>query len=180
LGIFAADRLGRAGRGGRMMRWWPPLVHLAVIAGAFALALLRLEALGAAALPPDPVADEAATEMAQGAVGAPEAEGTAASVDLAALAARPLFVAGRKPISGVAGAESPLADDSPPAPGFRMVGFLNDGNRPRAILSPDPASPDVILREGEEIQGFTVFSIRKDAVVLRNGDEEITVNMFGQ
>lgn len=61
-----------------------------------------------------------------------------------------------------------------------MVGYLNDGNRPRAILSPDPASPDVILREGDEIQGFTVFRISKDRIVLRNADKEITINMFGQ
>lgn len=163
-----------------MMRWWPPLLHLVLIAGALALALLRFDALGTATLPPDPGSEETAARPAQGAAGAPEAGGAEAAVDLAALAARPLFVAGRQPITIAAETESPLPDAPPPAPEFRMLGYLNDGNRPRAILSPDPASPDVILREGDEIQGFTVFRISKDRIVLRNDDKEITINMFGQ
>lgn len=163
-----------------MMRWWPPLLHLGLIAGALALALLRLDALDTAALPPDPGSDETDARPDQGAAGAPEAGAAEAAVDLAALAARPLFVAGRQPFATSAKTESPATDMPPPAPEFRMVGYLNDGNRPRAILSPDPASPDVILREGDEIQGFTVFRISKDRIVLRNDDKEITINMFGQ
>lgn len=163
-----------------MMRWWPPVLHLGLIAGALALALLRFDALDTAALPPDPDTEANAARPAQGAAGAPEAGGAEAAVDLVALAARPLFVAGRQPFATTAETESPAPDTPPPAPEFRMVGYLNDGNRPRAILSPDPASPDVILREGEEIQGFTVFRISKDRIVLRNADKEITINMFGQ
>jgi hypothetical protein len=163
-----------------MMRWWPPLLHLTLILGAVGLALLRLDALDTAALPPDPGTEANAARPAQGAAGAPEAGWAKAAVDLAALAARPLFVAGRQPFATTAETESPLTDMPPPAPEFRMVGYLNDGNRPRAILSPDPASPDVILREGDEIQGFTVFRISKDSIVLQDGDKEITINMFGQ
>jgi hypothetical protein len=163
-----------------MMRWWPPLLHLALILGAGGLALLRFDALDTAALPPHPGSAETAARPAQGAAGMPETGGPEAAVDLAALAARPLFVAGRQPLATATETESPLPDMPPPAPEFRMVGYLNDGNRPRAILSPDPASPDVILREGDEIQGFTVFRISKDSIVLQDGDKEITINMFGQ
>jgi len=61
-----------------------------------------------------------------------------------------------------------------------MLGYLNDGSRPRAILSSDPSSPDMIVREGDEFQGFTVFRISRDAIVLRHEGKEITINMFRQ
>ena len=163
-----------------MMRWWPPLLHLGMIAVALALALLRFDALDTAALPPGPGSEATVAQPAEGVSGAPEAAGTAAAVDLAALVARPLFVAGRQPFATATEAESPLPDEPPPAPAFRMVGYLNDGNRPRAILSPGPASPDVILQESDEFQGLTVLRIGKDRIVLHDGTKEITVNMFGQ
>lgn len=163
-----------------MMRWWPPLLHLGVIGGAVALALLRFDALADAALFAGPGAAENAAQPAQGATGAPDFGGAATVVDLAALAARPLFVAGRQPFDSTDKTESPTPDLAAPAPEFRMVGYLNDGNRPRAILSVDPASPDVILQENDEIQGFTVSEIDKNSIVLRNDDKEITIKMFNQ
>ena len=162
------------------MRWWPPLLHLGLIGVALALALLRFSGLDDVAPPPAAMNAETSAQPAQGAAGATEAGGAGTVVDLAPLTARPLFIAGRRPLDAPVPTESPSPDAGPSAPEFRMLGYLNDGSRPRAILSSDPSSPDMIVREGDEFQGFTVFRISRDAIVLRHEGKEITINMFRQ
>lgn len=162
------------------MRWWPPLLHLVLIGAVVAVAVLRLGALDVAATVPDGETDAGAAQPADGEAGAPDTEGQAAAVDLDSLTARPLFLPDRRPVETAEENESPTPDSAPLPPPVRMLGYLNDGNQPRAILSTDPATPDVILREGEEYQGFTVVRIGRDQVVLRSEGKEITVNMFGQ
>jgi hypothetical protein len=162
------------------MRWWPPLLHLALIGAVAALAVLRFGALETAATDPGNPSGAAAEQPTTPAGGVPEPGLAAAEVDLADLTARPLFAEGRRSEAPSAQNESPTPVTEVESPVFRMVGYLNDGNLPRAILSLDPDAPDVIVREGEEIQDVTVLRIGRDTVVLRQDGKEITINMFGQ
>lgn len=162
------------------MRWWPPLLHLALIGAVAALALVRFDTLETAATPKGNPSGESEAQPVAEAGGGAELGQAAADVDLADLTARPLFAEGRRPAAPSPQSESPTPDPETDSPIFRMLGYLNDGNRPRAILSLDPEAPEVIVREGEEIQDVTVLTIRKDMVVLQQWGKEITINMFGQ
>ncbi len=162
------------------MRWWPPVLHLALIGAVAVLALVRLDALEVAATVPDGQGRAGTTGPAQSGADAPDVGGQVTAVDLDSLSARPLFQPGRQPVETVVQTESPTPESTPLPPPVRMLGYLNDGNRPRAILSLAPDTPDAILQEGEEFQGFKVLRIGRDQVVLRNEGKEITVNMFGQ
>jgi type II secretory pathway component PulC len=76
--------------------------------------------------------------------------------------------------------EAPAAEVPEPALGLRMVGYLDDGTKPRAILSVDSTGVEAIVREGDAFEGFEVRQITRDAVVVINRGEEITVKLFDQ
>lgn len=159
------------------MRWWPPLLHLLVLVALVPLAVLRVGA--AMGDGPVPVA-----QVVDGDAGAAESAGAAVvemgaePVDLVALTARPLFVPGRQGVAAVE--ESPVVEEAQAAADLRMVGYLDDGTKPRAILSLDGSGVEAVVREGDEFEGFEVRQITRDAVVLINRGEEITVKLFDQ
>jgi hypothetical protein len=159
-----------------MMRWWPPLLHLLVMAALLPIVWHRV-----AVLP-------------EGAVTAPVMEGATAPVaaeDLAsllsaggvvapgALLARPLFTPGRLG-EAAAPAALPENEQATPVAVPRMVGYVDDGTKARALLASDTGGEEAIVREGDEFLGFTVLQVKPDAVVLRGDGEEITVKMFPQ
>lgn len=157
------------------MRWWPPLLHLLVLAAILPIAWQRLAVLqnGPEIVLPQDSAPSAAAEQdltALLAAGEP--------VELTRLMARPLFLPGRE--GEVAVPDSPVIAVAPPPEAPRMVGYVNDGTKPRAILASQTGTEEAIVREGDEFIGFTVLQVQPDAVVLRREGEEITVNMFPQ
>ncbi|MEN9411526.1 MAG: hypothetical protein RL216_3500 [Pseudomonadota bacterium] len=159
------------------MRWWPPFLHLLVIAAIVPLAALRVGAAledGSIPVVPVPPGGEAAVDAAGEAV----VDVTGTPVDLEALVVRPLFVPGRQGAAAVV--EAPAAEVPEPALGLRMVGYLDDGTKPRAILSVDSTGVEAIVREGDAFEGFEVRQITRDAVVVINRGEEITVKLFDQ
>ena len=159
-----------------MMRWWPPLLYLLLLALILPMGWQRLQDLqaGPAIAPvgevtPTPVvAQDLATLLATGERVAPSA-----------LLARPLFAPGRQGVP-VAVPEAPANEEATPTEVPRMVGYVNDGTKPRAILASDARGEEAIVREGDEFNGFTVLQVQPDAVVLLSEGEEITVKMFPQ
>ena len=160
------------------MRWWPPLLHLLVLALLLPLAVLRI----GAALEPATVtvavaeggavvAETGGEAMPQPVVGAP--------IDPEAVTARPLFQPGRQRDVVVAVAAE-VAEAPDRAAGLRMVGYLNDGTKPRAILALDGSGAEAVVREGDDFEGFEVRQITRDSVVVIIDDEEITVKLFDQ
>lgn len=159
------------------MRWWPPLLHLVVLVLLLPLAVLRI----GAALEPAPVVAapaEGAVVVTDGGDALPMPV-TGAPVDPEAVTARPLFQPGRQ---GEAVAEAVEAAEVAPdrAAGLRMVGYLNDGTKPRAILALDGTGAEAVVREGEDFEGFEVRQITRDSVIVINQGEEITVKLFDQ
>ena len=160
-----------------MMRWWPPLLHLLVLMVVLPVAWQRM-----AALPGAPVTVSAGVEAPVPA-SLPDldalrrAAGERVMPD--ALLARPLFLPGRQG-GGAAVPDSPpvavVAEVGLP----RMVGYVDDGTRPRAILAPAAGGEEGIVREGDDFIGFHVLQVRPDAVVLRREGEEITINILPQ
>ena len=160
------------------MRWWPPFLHLLVLALLVPLAMLRI----GAALETDPVAvaatdggtvvvDDAAQTMPVPAAGVP--------VDPEAVTARPLFLPGRQGEAVAAPVET-AAEVPDRAAGLRMVGYVNDGTKPRAILALEETGAEAVVREGEDFEGFEVRQITRDSVIVIDQGEEITVKLFDQ
>lgn len=160
------------------MRWWPPLLHLLVLALLLPLAVLRV----GAALEPAPVTvaaadgSEAVAETGGEALPQPVA-GT--PVDPETVTLRPLFQPGRQG-EAVAAVAEPVAEAPDLAAGLRMVGYLNDGTKPRAILALDGTGTEAVVREGDDFEGFEVRQITRDSVIVINDGEEITVKLFDQ
>lgn len=160
------------------MRWWPPFLHLLVLALLLPLAALRI----GAALEPARVAvvtDGAATAVAPSGGEAVPLPVAGAPVDPEVVTARPLFQPGRQ--GEAAGSTVETAEVVPDrAAGLRMVGYLDDGTKPRAILALDGTGAEAVVREGEDFEGFEVRQITRDSVIVINRGEEITVKLFDQ
>lgn len=158
-----------------MMRWWPPLLHLLILAAILPIAWQRLALLQ----------DRPEVAVPEGSALAPPAEqdltallAAGEAVAPARLMARPLFLPGRQGEADIP--DSPVIAEAPPPEAPRMVGYVNDGAKPRAILASQTGGQEAIVREGDEFIGFTVLQVQPHAVVLRREGEEITVNMFPQ
>lgn len=159
------------------MRWWPPMLHLLVLVVLVPLAVLRVgAAVGDGPVPVAQATDEGAGAVAS--TGAAAVEMAGKPVDLDALTARPLFVPGRQGVA--AAAETPVVAEAQTAPDLRMVGYLDDGTQPRAILSLNGSGAEAVVRVGDVFEGFEVRQITRDAVVVINRGEEITVKLFDQ
>lgn len=164
------------------LRWWPPLLHLTLLAVVLPLAAWRLDAIsGTGPAPPSggqvtasaggPAADAAATATG---LAAP------AAIDLAALAARPLFAENRQGRNVTAAPTAPASPTAPPDRQLRMLGFINDGTRSKAILAIGDALSEEVVAEGDKIAGMTILRITPNSLTLTTDDEEITINMFDQ
>lgn len=157
-----------------MMRWWPPLLHLLVMAALLPLAWQRITALPEGAV---------TTSLADGATAPMAAQDLASLLSAGemvapgALLARPLFTPGRQGEAAVPVA-APENEQATPVAVPRMVGYVDDGTKARALLASEPRGEEAIVREGDEFLGFTVLQVKPDAVVLRGGGEEITVKLF--
>jgi hypothetical protein len=160
------------------MRWWPPLLHLIVMALLLPLAVLRVGAAIETPPPPGEMRPAEAGEAAE-AVGGVVVPVAGSPVDLEALAARPLFVPGRLGEAGEA-ESAPVVAEPDRGGRLRMVGYLDDGTKPRAILELEGSGAVATVREGESFEGFEVRQITRDAVIVTDQGEEITVKMFDQ
>lgn len=158
------------------MRWWPPLLHLVLLALILPLGWQRLQGLQAGPMMA-PAGEVTATPVVAQDLAALLAAGE--RVDPSALLARPLFAPGRQG-ERVEVPDTPANEEATPAEVPRMVGYVNDGTKPRAILATETGGQEAIVREGDEFIGFTVLQVQPDSVVLRGDGEEITVKMFPQ
>lgn len=164
-----------------ILRWWPPLLHLILLAVVLPLALWRLDALQTTQTLPQTTAQPAATDASSDPAASTIPSTAIAAVDLAAVTERPLFTKTRQGTQDAAPATAP---DTPPAAApavqMRMVGFVNDGTRRSAILAfgDDPAQ--VVVAEGDEVVGMTIRKINPNSLILMADGEEITIKMFDQ
>lgn len=163
------------------LRWWPPLLHLILLAVVLPLALWRLDALQTTQTLPQTPAQPATTDASSDPAASSSPPTAIAAVDLAAVTERPLFTKTRQGTQAAApltGADPTPA--APPAVQIRMVGFVNDGTRRSAILAfgDDPA--EVVVAEGDEVVGMTIQKINPNSLVLMADGEEITIKMFDQ
>lgn len=158
------------------MRWWPPVLHLALLAVVVPLGWQRVEALRAAPVSAPATGETPAMAAAQDLAALLEAGARATP---AALLVRPLFQPGRQGEGPIA-PEPPVVEVAAPTEVPRMVGYINDGTKPRAILAAGSGGEEGIVREGDEFAGFQVLQVQPDAVVLKGDGEEITVKMFPQ
>jgi hypothetical protein len=157
------------------MRWWPPLLHLSLIAVLVPLAWFRI---GSAL--EDAPALQAASVQARKDGAAAELPAAPLPVDLEMLLARPLFQPGRQQEAPVPEAPPASASDSGRAEDLRMVGYVNDGGESRAILTLDSNGAQATVRAGDVFEGFEIRSIESSAVTVADQDTEITIRMFDQ
>jgi type II secretory pathway component PulC len=160
------------------MRWWPPLLHLSLIAVLLPLVWLRL----GSAVDDTPAAQAASVQPRSDAAAVadyPAAEER--PVDLEMLIARPLFGPDRRPVTLVSKSAPPSAEGvRDRAADLRMVGYLSDGQKPRAILLFESSGAQATVREGDVFEGFDVRSIRSGSVVVAEQGKESTIRMFDQ
>jgi hypothetical protein len=157
------------------MRWWPPLLHLSLMAVLVPLAWFRI----ASVLDQAPAIQAASAQARNDGVAA-ELPAVAIPVDLGMLLARPLFAPGRRQDAQVAEIAPPAENDMDRAGDLRMVGYVNDGEKSRAILTLDSNGAQATVGEGDVFEGFEVRSIQPSAVVVTDQGKEITIKMFDQ
>ena len=157
------------------MRWWPPLLHVALIAVLLPLAWLRIGyALDDA---PATEADFVAPRSIPAAADIPVAERPA---DLDGLLDRPVFGPDRRRSAPVPEIAPPVENVTDRAADLRMVGYLNDGTQSRAIVTLSSTGAQATVREGDDFEGFKVRSITPSSVVVTNRGKETTIKMFDE
>jgi hypothetical protein len=157
------------------MRWWPPLLHLSLIAALVPLAWLRI-----GSVLDDAPAIQAASVQARNDGLAAELPAVPLPVDLEMLFARPLFEPDRRQEAPVPDIAPPADDDIDRADDLRMVGYVNDGGESRAILMLDSNGAQATVREGDVFEGFRIRSIQSSSVIVADQGKEITIKMFDQ
>jgi hypothetical protein len=155
------------------MRWWPPLLHLALIAVLLPLVWLRLGSVVVEA-----PAIQAATVQPRSAAAAADLPAAEGPVDMEMLLARPLFAPDRRQTAPVQEIALPTENVKDRAVDLRMVGYLSDGQKPRAILKLESNGAQATVREGDVFEGFEVRSIQSGAVVVTDKGKEVTIRMF--
>lgn len=157
------------------MRWWPPLLHLSLIAVLLVVAWLRIGSV----LNVAPAIQAASVSAPSDAV-APELPAAGLPVDLGMLLARPLFAPDRRQIAQVSEIVPATESATDRADALRMVGYVKDGEKSRAILTFESNGAQATVREGDVFEGFTVRSIQSDSVVVTDRGKEVTIRMFDQ
>jgi hypothetical protein len=157
------------------MRWWPPLLHLSVIAVLVPLAWLRIGSV----LDEAPAIQAASVQSRNDGVAA-ELPAVPLAVDVGMLLARPLFEPDRRQAAPVSEIAPPAEIDVDRADDLRMVGYVSDGEKSRAILMLDSNGTQATVREGDVFEGFEIRSIQSSAVVVTDQGKEITIKMFDQ
>ena len=84
---------------------------------------------------------------------------------------RMLFSSDRNPIIEVAGPLQASPESRPPLP--RLVGIMELGEGPVALLSPDLDSPATPIEVGERVGAFTFLGTQGEKVLLQWRDEKI-------
>ena len=162
------------------LRWWPPLLHLTVLAVILPLTVWHIagiaepetglrSAVGYARPASGPAADDMAAD----------ADRTAdPAIDLDALAARPLFAKDRQGDTSETAADADNRAEPSADLDLRMVGYINDGTRITAVVAFGDSGREEVVSEGDEIAQMTVQKIGRDSLILATGDSEITIRMF--
>lgn len=166
-------------------RYWPPLLHLTVLGVLIPLAVFQWQITPE--LPPTSAlapATENATQIK--AMGSKAEEELAAPPDwteeVAEIIARPLFRQGRqiaKPALLVEPDPLPEVESSPAAP-LRMVGYVDSGFAPFAIIFVPDEGIEYLVRKGDKIAEMTVISIEPSKVFLSSDSREVTLELYGK
>ena len=148
------------------MRLLGPAIIAAAGIGALAAAWLvplSAPAPGAAALgtPADPLALPSVPPLGQ----------------LTETTARPLFSPTRRPVPGVAGADSPPGSAAALFNRYRLQGVVIDGSRRRVLLAPAPGGRTLSVGEGESVDGWTIERIAPERLTLRSGGRVESVEL---
>ncbi len=92
-----------------------------------------------------------------------------------AISARPLFFSKRRPpppyVPEKGGGRKPGPSHKAGKPRVQLSGVISIGNQTYALLKGGKNKGSKRVRVGEEIDGWTVVSIEKDKLILRNGTE---------
>ncbi|BAO43427.1 hypothetical protein [Thiolapillus brandeum] len=92
-----------------------------------------------------------------------------------AISARPLFFSKRRPpppyVAEKGGGRKPGPSRKTGKPRVQLSGVISVGNQTYALLKGGKNKGTRRVRVGEDIDGWTVISIEKDKLVLRNGTE---------
>lgn len=162
------------------LRWWPPLLHLTVLAVILPLTVWHIAGIAE----PD-TGLRSAEGYARPASGpatddpAADADRTAdPAIDLGPLAARPLFAKDRKGDTTETAAEADNRAEASAEMDLRMVGYINDGTRITAVVAFGDSGREEVVSEGGAIAQMTVQKIGRDSLILATGDGEITIRMF--
>ena len=167
----------------RILRFWPPLLHLAVLVILIPLTVWQWQ------LVPEVVRPETASIAAGDVPGDPATvKPTEARVvpdrseDLTEISTRPLFRQGRQILA--ADPEEPTRDRPEREPArretLRMVGYVASNSGPVAIIYVPNENMQYVVRQDDEIGGMKVISIERDHVLLAYAGEEIRIELSGK
>ena len=167
----------------RILRYWPPLLHLMVLVTLIPLTVWQWQ------LVPEGVGPETASIAA---VDVPDDPATAKpaearvvpdrSEDLTEISTRPLFRQGRQ--LSAADPEEPTRNIPEREPvrreTLRMVGYVASNIGPVAIIYVPNENMQYVVRQDDEIGGMKVISIERDHVLLVHGGEQIRIELSGK
>ena len=162
------------------LRWWPPLLHLTVLAVILPLAVWHIAGLA------EPDTGSLSAERYARPASGPAADDSAVdadrtadpAIDLGPLAARPLFAKDRKGDTSETAADAEIRAEPSADLDLRMVGYINDGTRITAVVAFGDSGREEVVSEGDAIAQMTVQKIGRDSLILATGDGEITIRMF--
>jgi hypothetical protein len=163
--------------------WWPPLAHVSTLLALAVVCLFRLTQMPPLPDPDAPPAAPAVTATANGTLFVLPDVGVYDGV-LAAMDARPLFVAGRR-LTDADGTVAPQFDTPTPetwtsAPDIdlRLMAVIGHGATMRALVITPDQDEEVWVQEGDDVAGWQVTTIGPRTLALRLGDRAITFDMF--
>jgi hypothetical protein len=170
-----------------LLRYWPPLLHLTLLGVLLPLAVWQWLLVPEVVSAPIGAPFANATAPSERAVVGPDDETTGSfeqADGLDEIIARPLFRQGRQltalePVLEPEPEPVPEPDVIPSQP-LRMVGYVNNGFVPAAIIFVPDEGVEYVVREGDKIVGMDVIAIEPDKVFLSNSLENVTVSMFGE
>src|SRR5215471_13846360 len=143
-------------------RWPTPLLLLVNIAGVVACVLQFVHGSQAHSI--------AATVADKIAAPTPLSDPTLNSIDLSGIQNAALFYEARGFYV------PPVVPELQTRPDYRLSGTLLIPNQPAvAMLIQNQSGARLKIREGQELEGWTVFAIRPQGVTLRHGEQELEI-----
>lgn len=168
-----------------LLRYWPPLLHLALLTVLLPLAAWQWLMVPDAVPTPIDAPSTAVTASPGSSTLRPVDEAAAShdrAEDLTEITNRPIFRQGRRQVVPEPAAEpepEPLSESAAePSEPLRMVGYVDSGSEPVAIILVPDEGVEYVVHKGDEIAGMVVITIEPNKVVLNNTLQEVTISMY--